>query len=414
MYSHQNIMSINNNVFLKCMINVTYSYSPVVFNTTVNARILDESHISFNDIIDTLSKQIPLNNFAISYCEYDNNTETFVNCGKYPLENDILIGYNPSPTVPTYIRIKLRQIIKKENVLRMDVNEEDFENIDESKQHNFFNSKSKRAKERKIGYIIKKVYMWKTLYNGFIEEDEKGNKVSKELLENRLKDYIFTVGNRYAKDVCSVDVVNECISDKNFVLRDGNDHSKWFDIMGPEYVDKAFFWAKQAFPNSSLVINDYNLETMPPKREGMYNLVKGMLGRGVPVDTVGLQMHINLENPPVSEIEKTIELFGSLGLKVIVTEMDVSVYKDFQPGKESEPRKEYTPEVLQAQAERYKQIFDCFKKEADKGILQDVVLWGITDRFSWKNDFPVPGRTDAPLLFDVNGKPKPAFYEICR
>ena len=135
MYSHQNIMSINNNVFLKCMINVTYSYSPVVFNTTVNARILDESHISFNDIIDTLSKQIPLNNFAISYCEYDNNTETFVNCGKYPLENDILIGYNPSPIVPTYIRIKLRQIIKKENVLRMDVNEEDFENIDESKQH---------------------------------------------------------------------------------------------------------------------------------------------------------------------------------------------------------------------------------------------------------------------------------------
>ena len=176
MYSHQNIMSINNNVFLKCMINVTYSYSPVVFNTTVNARILDESHISFNDIIDTLSKQIPLNNFAISYCEYDNNTETFVNCGKYPLENDILIGYNPSPIVPTYIRIKLRQIIKKENVLRMDVNEEDFENIDESKQHNFFNSKSKRAKERKIGYIIKKVYMWKTLYNGFIEEDEEGNK----------------------------------------------------------------------------------------------------------------------------------------------------------------------------------------------------------------------------------------------
>lgn len=256
--------------------------------------------------------------------------------------------------------------------------------------------------------------VWHNQSPKWIFEDENGNKASKELLENRLKDYIFAIGNRYAKDVCSVDVVNECISDKNFVLRDGNDHSKWFDIMGPEYVDKAFIWAKQAFPNSSLVINDYNLETMPPKREGMYNLVKGMLERGVPVDTVGLQMHINLENPPVSEIEKTIELFGSLGLKVIVTEMDVSVYKDFQPGKESEPRKEYTPEILNAQAERYRKIFDCFKKEADKGILQDVVLWGITDRFSWKNDFPVPGRTDAPLLFDVNGNPKPAFYEICK
>ena len=74
------------------------------------------------------------------------------------------------------IRVKLRQVIPKENALRMEVNEEDFENIDENKQHNYFNSKSKRAKERKIGYIIKKVYMWKTLYNGFVEEDENGVK----------------------------------------------------------------------------------------------------------------------------------------------------------------------------------------------------------------------------------------------
>ena len=239
-------------------------------------------------------------------------------------------------------------------------------------------------------------------------------KATKEMLEERLKNYIFTVGARYKDDICSVDVVNECISDKNFMLRDLEDRSKWFDILGPDYIDKAFFWAKEAFPNSSLVINDYNLETMPQKRQGMYDLVKGMLARGVPVDTVGLQMHINMENPPVSEIEKTIELFGSLGLNVIVTEMDVSVYKDFQPGRESEPRKEYTKELMEQQAERYAQIFECFKKEAKAGILKDVVLWGITDRFSWKNDFPVPGRTDAPLLFDVNGEPKPAFTRLVK
>ncbi|MCQ2966926.1 MAG: endo-1,4-beta-xylanase, partial [Alphaproteobacteria bacterium] len=255
--------------------------------------------------------------------------------------------------------------------------------------------------------------VWHNQSPDWIFKDDNGNKVSKEVLENRLKKYIFAVGKRYANDICSVDVVNECISDKNFVLRDGNDRSQWFDILGPDYVDKAFFWAKEAFPKSSLVINDYNLEMIEGKRQGMYKLVKGMLERGVPVDTVGLQMHINIQNPPISEIEQTIELFGSLGLNVIVTEMEVSAYidKDFE---HPDPRREYTKEFLDQQAERYYQLFECFKKEAKAGILKDVVLWGITDRLSWKNNFPAPGRTDCPLLFDNDGKPKPAFDRLTK
>ena len=79
-----------------------------------------------------------------------------------------------------------------------------------------------------------------------------------------------------------------------------------------------------------------------------------------------------------------------------------------------EKRKEYTQELLEEQALRYRKIFDLFRKEAKKGILRDVVLWGVTDRFSWKNNFPAPGRTDAPLLFDVNGKEKPAFFELIK
>ena len=195
-------------------------------------------------------------------------------------------------------------------------------------------------------------------------------------------------------------------------LRDGNEHSQWFDIIGPEYIDKAFIWAKEAFPKSSLVINDYNLEMFEGKRQGMYKLVKGMLERGIPVDTVGIQMHINIENPPVSEIEKTIELYGSLGLNVIVTEMEISAYvdKDFE---HPDPRREYDKAFLDLQAERYAEIFDCFKKEARAGILKDVLLWGITDPMSWKNNFPAPGRTDAPLLFGEGGIPKPAFDRLC-
>ena len=256
--------------------------------------------------------------------------------------------------------------------------------------------------------------VWHNQSPRWIFENDDGSKVSREVLDERLKNYIFSVGERYRDDICSVDVVNECISDKNFILRDGEDLSQWFDILGPEYVDKAFFWAKEAFPKSSLVINDYNLEMVPGKREGMYNLLKGMKERGVPVDTVGLQMHINIEYPPVSEIEKTIELYGSLGLNVIVTEMEISMYtdKDQNNGK-FDLRKEYTPELLEKQAERYAEIFECFKKEANAGILKDVVLWGITDPMSWKNNFPALGRTDAPLLFGEGGKAKPAFNKLC-
>ena len=253
--------------------------------------------------------------------------------------------------------------------------------------------------------------VWHQQSPKWIFDDGKGGKASKEQLEERLKHYIMTVGERYKNDICSVDVVNECISDKNYVLRDGADRSQWFDILGPDYVDKTFFWAKEAFPNSSLVINDYNLEMFEGKRQGMYNFVKGMLERGVPVDTIGLQMHINIQNPPVSEIEKTIELYASLGLKVIVTEMDISAYvdKDFE---HPDPRREYDQAFLNEQADRYAQVFDCFKRYAKQGILKDVLLWGITDRMTWKNNFPTPGRTDAPLLFDTEGKPKPAFDKL--
>ena len=91
--------------------------------------------------------------------------------------------------------------------------------------------------------------------------------------------------------------------------------------------------------------------------------------------------------------------------------MDISAYvdKDFE---HPDPRREYDKAFLDEQAERYAQIFDCFKRYAKQDILKDVILWGITDRMTWKNNFPAPGRTDSPLLFDNDGKPKPAFDKL--
>ena len=167
--------------YIKCLVNVIYSYTQVNFNTVITLKVIDDLHISLNDILDSLSKQITLNNFAISYCEYDNNTNIYVNLGKYPLDNNYLIGYNSqsltNPNILTQIRIKLRQIITKEYPLKQELIEEDIENIEDKNINSYINQKSKRAKERKIGYIIKKVFMWKTLYNGIYSVDENGNKI---------------------------------------------------------------------------------------------------------------------------------------------------------------------------------------------------------------------------------------------
>ena len=241
----------------------------------------------------------------------------------------------------------------------------------------------------------------------YYQDKECKELATKEMLEARIKKYIFAVMEHTKDYVSSYDVVNEPISDKTYKLRTEEDHSFWQKILGPDYVEKMFTWAHEANPNAELVINDYNIESTIGKREGMYNFVKEMLAKNVPISAVGLQMHISVNDPPVEQIEETINMFGELGLKVLVTEMDVSVYNF-----EDKERIEYTPELLEKQAQRYKEIFECFKRCAKKGYLTDVVLWGTMDNRSWKNDFPVPGRTDIPLLFDGKGKAKPSFYSI--
>ena len=166
---------------IKCSISVSYSYSPVTFNTIIYIKPIDETHILLNDILEGLSKSISLNNFSISYCEFDNETNIYVYIGKYPLDKNYLIGYDSQSLVnnniATNIRIKLRQIVSKEFPLKQELVEDDIENIEDKKINNYINHKSKRAKERKIGYIIKKVFMWKTLYNGIYSTDENGNKI---------------------------------------------------------------------------------------------------------------------------------------------------------------------------------------------------------------------------------------------
>jgi endo-1,4-beta-xylanase len=241
----------------------------------------------------------------------------------------------------------------------------------------------------------------------FQDKNNPARPVSKDALNQRLKTHIQTIMRRYKGRIESYDVVNEVLSDKAG-LRKGDEGSKWYDILGPEYIDNAFRWAREADPNAQLVINEYGLESDTRKRQEMYNLIKGMKERRVPVDAVGLQMHIDIKSPSVQQIRETIELFASLGVKVIITEMDMSIYTGA-----SEAKKEAAPAILLEQAQRYKDIFALFREQAQKGNLADmVIIWGASDNTSWKNDFPVPGRTDAPLLFDGRLQSKPAFWGL--
>ncbi|MFZ5367767.1 MAG: endo-1,4-beta-xylanase [Spirochaetota bacterium] len=250
--------------------------------------------------------------------------------------------------------------------------------------------------------------VWHNQVPAWIFQDSKDpNKpVSKEILNQRLKTYIQTVMKRYKGRVESYDVVNEVLSD-NGGLRTGSEGSKWYQILGPDYVENAFRWAREADPNAQLVINDYNLESNSRKRQDMYNLIKELKQKKVPIDAVGLQMHVSIDAPSIQEIRETINLFASLGVKVLITELDVSIYEN--PG---EPKKVITNDLLLKQARRYKELFDLFKEAANKKQLDMVVIWGLTDDGSWLNNYPVPGRTNAPLLFDKQLKSKPAFWAI--
>jgi len=252
----------------------------------------------------------------------------------------------------------------------------------------------------------------------FVDPTDRTKPASSELLIARLENHIKTVVGRYKGKVYSWDVVNEVLNDSGNI-RTENDGSKWAAIIGDvdgdgyvsDYIELAFKFAREADPDARLIINDYGLESRGAKRTGMYNLVKRMLEKGVPVDGVGLQMHISIYGPSPSEIEETIELFASLkeynpNFRVEVTEMDMSVYRWM------EQKKEITMDLLEQQAQLYGEIFEVFKRQAEKGNLNVVVLWGTGDWDSWLDNHPIQGRGDAGLLFDRQLNAKPAYYKV--
>jgi len=269
--------------------------------------------------------------------------------------------------------------------------------------------------------VIGHPLVWHSQVPGWVFQGDGGKPATREQLLERMKDHIRTVAGRYKGKVRGWDVVNEALSDAGpDILRD----SPWRRIIGEDFIDHAFRFAKEADPEAELYYNDYGLED-PRKRKNCVALVKGMLERKVPIDGIGTQSHFHLNGPSIEEIEKTITDLSALGLKVMVTELDVDVLPSAGPlGNADVNRRErgdsttnpyatgLPADMQEKLAKRYSDLFDIYLRH--RKSISRVTVWGLDDGHSWLNFFPIWGRTNHPLLFDRKLKPKPAFEAVIR
>ncbi|MDR2652000.1 MAG: endo-1,4-beta-xylanase [Prevotellaceae bacterium] len=249
--------------------------------------------------------------------------------------------------------------------------------------------------------------------------DENGNDVSRETLIERMRNHITTVVSRYKGRIKGWDVVNEAIMD------DGSwRQSKFYQIIGKDFIELAFQFAHEADPDAELYYNDYSM-AIETKCQGVVELVKSIQEKGLRIDAVGMQGHLNMDSPTVEDFEKSLLAFAALGVKVMVTELDLTVLPSFRNftgadvsanfdfKAELNPYSDSIPEeVALEQQNRYVDFFKLFLKHHDK--VSRVTLWGVTDKDSWRNNWPIPGRTDYALLFDRAYQPKPVVNELIK
>jgi len=265
-------------------------------------------------------------------------------------------------------------------------------------------------------FIVGHNLCWHAQTPGWVFQDAAGKPITREALLQRLHDHIFTVVGRYKGRINSWDVVNEALNEDG-TLR----HSKWFEIIGEDYIVKAFQWAHEADPKAELNYNDYNLET-PEKRRGAIALIKKIQAAGIPIAVVGDQAHLGLDETSAAEEEATVTELAATGLKVAITELDIDVLPRVAPGTadvslnvKADPKLNpyasgLPADVQQRLAKRYAEFFAVYVKHRD--VMSRVTLWGLSDRDSWLNNWPIFGRTSYPLLFDRNNKPKAAFDAV--
>jgi len=266
-------------------------------------------------------------------------------------------------------------------------------------------------------YTIGHTLVWHSQMPESVFVDDHGGLRPTAEVKKTMERHIDTLAGRYRGRIQAWDVVNEAVTD------DGQwRQSHWYKSLGEDYFPRAFHLAREVDPQAELLYNDYNMTT-PEKRDFALAQIARFRRRGMPIHGVGMQAHVHLSEPEIARLEASIETIAAAGLDVHITELDVDVLPqaydymgaeistNFEYSEELNPFAEGLPQhVVDALAARYESLFRLFLKHKDK--VRRVSLWGTTDAESWKNDWPVVGRTNYPLIFDREGKPKKAYHAI--
>ena len=251
-------------------------------------------------------------------------------------------------------------------------------------------------------FIIGHCLIWHSQLAAWFPYDENGNYVTPEVLKARMKEHITTIVSRYKGRIHGYDVVNEAI------LEDGSwRNSPFYKILGEEFIPLAFQYAHEADPDAELYLNDYGMNNAG-RRNTYVKLIKEIQSRGLRIDGIGMQGHIGMDYPEISEFEESLEAFAGTGINVMITEWDMIAIPTVNMGanvadteeykKALDPYSDGLPEEVSAEWNaRMKTFMDLFLKHSD--VITRVTAWGVHDGDSWKNDWPVEGRTDYPLLF---------------
>jgi len=257
--------------------------------------------------------------------------------------------------------------------------------------------------------------IWHSQVPNWFFVDAEGKTATPELLKERMKKHIYAVVGRYKGKIRGWDVVNEAFED-NGKYR----NSRFYQILGKDFIKYAFQFAHEADPNAELYYNDYNVET-PSKCDAIVQLVKELKEAGLRIDAVGSQSHMHMINPTVEAAETSFKKLKAAGVHILITEWDISILPSPYEGanistrmsysKEMDPYRDGVPaDVQQKWNKRMTDMFELFLKYND--VVDRVTVWGVTDRGTWLNGFPIPGRMDYPMLYDRDNKPKPIIAEM--
>jgi endo-1,4-beta-xylanase len=268
-------------------------------------------------------------------------------------------------------------------------------------------------------WIVGHNLVWHNQVPAWVFRDKDGKLLTRDALLARMKEHIFKEVGRYKGKIQSWDVVNEALNEDGTLRQ-----SLWYKIIGPDYIAKAFEYAHQADPRAQLTYNDYNLAS-PAKLAGVVRLVKQLKAQGVPIDCVGMQNHDHLDSPTAAQEDAAIRAIAATGVKVAISELDINVLPWPAQGNTAEvsmhmasnlklnPWPNGLPQDIQRKlTDQYAALFRVFYK--DRADISRVTFWGVTNAQSWLNNWPIPGRTNYPLLFNRRGQPTPAYAAVLK